>query len=160
LNNFPSDSDDWTKHYLTASILDKQANDFGEDRYCWAAPYSETTIAGAKGVLHYRLKGHGTSTGGTYLDMIDGAFQRSDYSRVREAIVAKYGEPLLSSKEDFRNKLGGKFTGEVAIWRRPGAVITLHEMSDDIDRSRLMIFNPATQKELDDAAQKKANSDF
>ncbi len=91
--------------------------------------------------------------------MIDGAFLRDDYGRVRGAIVAKYGEPTLSSKETFQNKLGGSFTGELAVWRRPGAVIMLHEMSED-ERSKIMIFNPATQKALDDAAQKKANSDF
>jgi hypothetical protein len=93
--------------------------------------------------------------------MIAGRFERTNYARVREAIVTKYGPPTSTSTKSYENKMGATFQGEVAIWEQPRSAIGLTEIfADNIELSNLTIFDPSTQAALIHAAQSKANSDF
>jgi hypothetical protein len=151
--------------FVTQSFLDKEAKDLSVERLCKLAPVSKTppylttTIAGVTGSLEYTFKVDSDHV--ERLDEIYGKFDKTGYSQVRQAIVAKYGAPTSTKTKSYENKMGATFQGEMAYWEQPQSAIVLNEIREDnIDGSNLIIINPATPKAWADKAKAKATSDF
>lgn len=132
-------------------LLDGMVQASGEDRFCRTATSS---VAGAGGSVQYWFKSD-------RLDKITGGFPRDHYFFVKNAVVAKYGEPTESAKHTYETKAGDTLDGEEATWKRPDSIIELDEVSSsDVDVSSIVIANPGTEAARVAAMQKKANSDF
>jgi hypothetical protein len=82
-------------------------------------------------------------------------------TQIRDAIVTKYGPPASSLTKIYENKIGATIPSEVAIWQQPGSAMVIHEvLTEDVDRSALIIFDPATQQANAAKVKGKANKDF
>lgn len=79
----------------------------------------------------------------TKLYKIVAELRSSGYALVKEALIAKFGDPARIEKKTFSNKLGASFEGELATWSLPNGIISFSELSEDINISLLIYYDPA-----------------
>lgn len=76
---------------------------------------------------------------------------------LREALVAKFGQPSSIQKEQLQNRLGAQFLGETLIWKNGVSTIVLKEYVGDLDSSAVYFSLDELQKEVDQKQQKAAD---
>lgn len=59
------------------------------------------------------------------------------YRDFKEMIVGKWGVPHQISMKAYANRVGGKFSGEVLVWRTPHGRMELEQYASSLDKSGL-----------------------
>lgn len=75
------------------------------------------------------------------------SFSQGDFSRVHEALVAKYGQPAKSQKDVKRNRLGAEFLSQVSEWRQQGVYMKAEERTSKVDSSMVLISSDVATRE-------------
>jgi hypothetical protein len=100
---------------------------------CNRESYSRT-VAGVETVTFQ----HSFIDGKLYV--IDIVFPHDGYSKVRDAMIAKYGNPSSADNRTYQNRLGGVSVGENLAWRNGVSDILLGELFD-LNNSSLIFFH-------------------
>ncbi len=69
------------------------------------------------------------------MSMFLGQTKRSDYTTLRDAFKAKYGEPCKTDTQDWQSRMGVKITGESLTWCFSTGKLNLNEVGTHIDKS-------------------------
>ncbi len=73
-------------------------------------------------------------------------FAQTDFGRVHEALVLKYGQPAKSRKDVKTTRMGAEFTSLVAEWRQQSIYMKLEERSGKVDQSTLYLTSEASTR--------------
>lgn len=87
------------------------------------------------------LKGAGTDVTvnivGGKIEYIEMRFLQHHSSTILSGLTEKYGKPTTSKEVPYQNGLGQSFTGTVATWNVPGAVLTFSQYDGQRDWGRV-----------------------
>lgn len=74
------------------------------------------------------------------------SFAQTDFGRVHEALVLKYGQPTKSRKDVKTTRMGAEFTSMAIEWHQQATFMKLEERSGKIDQSTLYITSEASTR--------------
>lgn len=76
----------------------------------------------------------------------------SDYRKVRDALLDKYGKPTSKKTSEYTNNFGTRFTGETLVWSNSSSTINLIERHGRVDSSGVYFLH----KKLNQTAEGKS----
>lgn len=66
-------------------------------------------------------------------------FYSEDWDQMREALVAKFGQPTSISSESVQNRMGAQFENDSALWESDASSLLIQKYCGDVDSSVLVL---------------------
>lgn len=66
-------------------------------------------------------------------------FYSEDWDQMREALVAKFGQPTSSGSESVQNRMGAQFENDSALWESDASSLLIEKYYGDLDSSVLVL---------------------
>jgi hypothetical protein len=119
--------------------------------------FIDTTIAGSGKQAYFHFGEYGT--GLQQLSYISITIPKSDFSKVKDALISKYGSPTSTSNIVKSNAMGATFHGEKLIWNNGTSEITAESIGGKIDEADVnfshLRLDQSKQDQEDSAKAKK-----
>ena len=90
---------------------------------------------GQPNIVYSFVLANGTDPNGAVLFRIEATFPERDFDEVRDAFVAKYGEPNSRRTAQLENRAGATFASDELTWRDGTGYVLLRQRAGRIDRS-------------------------
>ena len=88
--------------------------------------------------------------------------KHSDYRRLKELFIERYGHPTEKTSVDLQNSMGAKVKSEILVWRGKKVRIEVVEFASTLNESGAFVFDLASEdsrkKESTDGIRKGAGS--
>jgi hypothetical protein len=91
---------------------------------------------------------------------IDASFAADQFSRIKDALKAKYGPPTSEEKKEYQNGFGATYSGGVVVWDNPVSSITLVERCTNLNSSCVMLQHKALGKAVEAAKPTGTSTDI
>jgi hypothetical protein len=123
-------------------------------------PYQQkvVTIANVAADIQFTFNtstdGHEAGNG---LWRIHARFDSGDFRQVKDAMVARWGQPQQSNTERLQNAFGAVFEGERLVWDNDESQMMLTEFAGSRDRSSLRLLHKALYSEYEKRGENVPN---